>query len=128
MKNIISLLILCYFSTSLFAFDSKIQASYAIAIFDENKNGENIQHKKMTINDYNGICYSKIVIFGDYFNSKIEVKIGDSLGYFENSISIYNNRKIKIGEELTFKHNNVQKGYFEVKIDDKVYDSKVFIK
>ena len=37
MKNIISLLILCYFSTSLFAFDSKIQASYAIAIFDENK-------------------------------------------------------------------------------------------
>ena len=49
MKNIISLLILCYFSTSLFAFDSKIQASYAIAIFDENKNGENIQHKKMTI-------------------------------------------------------------------------------
>ena len=36
--------------------------------------------------------------------------------------------KIKIGEELTFKHFNVKKGYFEVKIDNKIYDSKVFIK
>ncbi|MDZ7819744.1 MAG: hypothetical protein U5K55_14540 [Aliarcobacter sp.] len=106
----------------------KFKASYAIAIFDENGDGENIQHKKITSNDYNGICYSKIVIFGNFINSKVEVKIGDSLGYYENSISIYNKQKIKIGEELTFKHYNIQKGYFEVRINNKLYDTKVFVK
>lgn len=126
MKKIIFILIAL--SISLLAFDSKIQASYAVGVFDEFGNGENIQHKKTTQNNYNGTVYSKIVIFGTFFNSNIEVKIGDSLGYFEKSISIYNNNKIKIGEELTFKHNNVQKGYFEVKIDNKIYDSKVFVK
>lgn len=126
MKKTIYLLLINTFT--LFAFDSKIQASYAIGIFNENGNGENIQHKKITSNDYNGICYSKIVIFGNFKNSKVEVKIGNSLGYYENSISVYNNQKIKIGEELTFKHYNIQKGYFEIKIDDKLYDTKVFVK
>lgn len=126
MKKTIYLLLINTFT--LFAFDSKIQASYAIGIFNENGNGENIQHKKITSNDYNGICYSKIVIFGNLKNSKVEVKIGNSLGYYENSISVYNNQKIKIGEELTFKHYNIQKGYFEIKIDDKLYDTKVFVK
>ncbi|MBP9491376.1 MAG: hypothetical protein KBE77_07985 [Aliarcobacter sp.] len=126
MKKIIYFLLLSLIS--LYAFNSNIQASYAIGIFDEYGNGENIQHKKTTDNDYNGTCYSKIVIFGNYFNSNIQVKIGESTGHLENSISIYNNKKIKIGEELTFKHFNVKKGYFEVKIDNKIYDSKVFIK
>jgi hypothetical protein len=126
MKKTIYLLLINTFT--LFAFDSKIQASYAIGIFNENGNGENIQHKKITSNDYNGICYSKIVIFGNFKNSKVEVKIGNSLGYYENSISVYNNQKIKIGEELIFKHYNIQKGYFEIKIDDKLYDTKVFVK
>jgi len=126
MKKIISFLI--FTSIHMFAFDSKIQASYAIGIFDEYGNGENIQHKKITLEDYNGIAYSKIVIFGTFFNSNIQVKIGDSKGHFVKSISIYNNRKIKIGEELTFKHLNIKKGYFEVKIDGKLYDSKVFVK
>ena len=126
MKKIIYFLLLSLIS--LYAFNSNIQASYAIGIFDEYGNGENIQHKKTTDNDYNGTCYSKIVIFGNYFNSNIQVKIGESTGHLENSISIYNKKKIKIGEELTFKHFNVKKGYFEVKIDNKIYDSKVFIK
>jgi hypothetical protein len=126
MKKTIYLLLINTFT--LFAFDSKIQASYAIGIFNEKGKGENIQHKKITSNDYNGICYSKIVIFGNFKNSKVEVKIGNSLGYYENSISVYNNQKIKIGEELIFKHYNIQKGYFEIKIDDKLYDTKVFVK
>ena len=45
-----------------------------------------------------------------------------------NGISIYNKQKIYIAEELTFKHYNVSKGYFEVKINDKIYDTKVFVK
>ena len=65
-------------------------------------------------------------VFCEYKN--IEVKIGNSLGYLENSLPIYNNQKIYIGEELTFKHYNVSKGYFEVKIDNKLYDTKVFVK
>lgn len=116
---------------TLFGIDSTIQASYAVGIFDEKGNGENIQHKKITQNDYNGTCYSKIVIFGNsniLNNSNIQVKIGNSIGYFEKSISIYNKYKIKIGEEITFKHYNIQKGYFEVKIDNKLYDTKVFIR
>ena len=126
MKKTIYLLLINTFT--LFAFDSKIQASYAIGIFNENGNGENIQHKKITSNDYNGICYSKIVIFGNFKNSKVEVKIGNSLGYIQNQIPIYNKNKIKIGTEITFIHYNVDKGYFEIKIDNKLYDSKVFIK
>lgn len=85
--------------------------------------------KKITQDDYNGICFSKIVIFGNISNnSKIEVKIGNSLGYIQNQIPIYNKNKIKIGTEITFIHYNVDKGYFEIKIDNKLYDSKVFIK
>lgn len=110
------------------AYSSSIQASYAIGVFHENGNGENIQHKKITDQDYNGTCFSKIVVFGETRNKNIEVKIGNSLGYLENSLPIYNNQKIYIGEELTFKHYNISKGYFEVKIDNKLYDTKVFVK
>jgi hypothetical protein len=112
---------------NLFMNASDIKA-YAIGVFDSNGDGENIQHKRVTDNNYNGICYSKIVIFGNFTNSKVEVKIGNSLGHYENSISVYNNQKIKIGEELTFKHYNIQKGYFEVRVDNKLYDTKVFVK
>lgn len=113
---------------TLFAFDSAIQASYAVGIFDKDGNGENIQHKRITQKDYNDTCYSKIVIFGNSNNTNIQVKIGNSIGYFEKSISIYNKYKIKIGEEITFKHYNIKEGYFEVKIDNKLYDTKVFIR
>lgn len=115
-------------SFALFASNSEIQASYAVGVFHENGNGENIQHKKITDQDYNGICFSKIVVFGEIRNKRIEVKIGNSLGYFESSIPIYNKQNIFIAEELTFKHYNVSKGYFEVKIDNEIYDTKVFVK
>lgn len=122
------LLYLFIFASNLFSYNSNIQNSYAIGIFDEEGKGENIQHKIKTLEDYNGICFSKIVVFGILSNNKIEVKIGDSIGHLENSIPVYNKQKIKIGEELTFKHYNVSKGYFEIRIDEKLYDSKVFVK
>jgi hypothetical protein len=121
--------ILLLFLMKINLFASDIQAAYAIGIFHENGLGENIQHKRVTEQDYNGICFSKIVIFGNYsLHSRIDVKVGDSLGYYVSKIPIYNNYKIKIGDELTFKHNNISKGYFEVKIDGKLYDTKVLIK
>ena len=49
MKKIIYFLLLSLIS--LYAFNSNIQASYAIGIFDEYGNGENIQHKKTTDNN-----------------------------------------------------------------------------
>lgn len=127
MKKYFLLLIIFY--SNFFAFSSDIRAAYAIGIFHENGTGENIQHKKSSQNDYNGICFSKIVIFGNYNqNSKIEVKIGNSLGHLKNKAPIFNDKKIQIGNELTFIHYTVTKGLFEIKIDDKLYDSKVFIK
>ncbi len=43
--------------------------------------------------------------------------------------TLYNNLTKKIfGHELTFQHLDVQKGYFEVFIDGKLYDTKVFVK
>lgn len=122
------LIFIFFTSFALFATNSEIQASYSVGVFHEKGSGENVQHKKITDQDYNGVCFSKIVVFGEIRNKKIEVKIGKSLGYFESSIPIYNNQKIYIAEELTFKHYNVSKGYFEVKIDDKIYDTKVFVK
>ena len=29
---------------------------------------------------------------------------------------------------MTFKHYNIDKGYFEVRINNKLYDTKVFVK
>ena len=126
MKKII--LILITFVITLFAYNSKIEAAYAIGIFNEKGDGENLQHKRITDNDYNDICYSRIVVFGNISHERVEVKIGDSLGYFEKSTSVVNKHKIKIGEEMTFKHYNIDKGYFEVRINNKLYDTKVFIK
>ena len=126
MKKII--LILITFVITLFAYNSKIEAAYAIGIFDEKGDGENIQHKRITNKDYNNICYSRIVVFGNIPHARVQVKIGNSLGHFEKSIFVYNKHKIKIAEEITFKHYTVEKGYFEVRINNKLYDTKVFIK
>lgn len=124
MKKLFTLILL----SKIALFCSDIQASYAIGIFHENGTGENIQHKKFTDGNYDGICFSKIVIFGNLNNNKIDVKIGNSLGYLQNTTPIYNQYKIKIGEEITFKHFNIINGYFQIYIDNKLYDSKVFIK
>lgn len=125
MKNILLFLFLI---SSLFAKTPNIQKAVAVGIFDENGNGENIQHKKFSDNDYNGICFSKIVVFGKIEQNNIDVKIGNSIGHFIKSIPIYSKEKHLIAHELTYKHFNITKGYFSIKIDNKLFDTKVFIK
>ena len=110
------------------AYPTKIKAAYAIGIFHNNGNGENIQHKIETKDNYNGTCYSKIVVFSNAGNFISNVKIGNSIGTLIKSTPIYNKLKIKIAQEQTFKHYNVTKGYIEVRINNKLFDSKVFIK
>lgn len=129
MKNIKYVLILQLFiALSLFANSSKVSNSYAIGIFDENGKGENIQHVRTTKHDYNGTIYSKIVVFGRLLGETPDVKIGSSKGHLVKSIPIFNAKKIKIANELTFKHYAVSKGYIEVRISQKLFDSKVFVK
>tara|TARA_B100001063_G_scaffold240401_1_gene265340 strand:- start:2392 stop:2781 length:390 start_codon:yes stop_codon:yes gene_type:complete len=129
MKNIFILItLLALLLTASNAYSTQIKTAHAIGIFHENGNGENIQHLRKTKDDYNGTCFSKIVIFGKLNNIIPEVRIGSSKGSFIRSIAIYNKQKIKIAQEMTFKHNNVKKGYLEVRIKNKLYDSKVFIK
>ncbi|MAC83497.1 MAG: hypothetical protein CL624_05120 [Arcobacter sp.] len=129
MKNkFIVIALLALFFTNLNAYSTQIKAAHAIGIFHENGKGENIQHVRKTKDDYNGICFSKIVVFGKLNNIIPKVKIGNSLGKFIKEIPIYNKHKIKIAKEITFKHYNVTKGYIEVRVDKKLYDSKVFVK
>jgi hypothetical protein len=128
MKKIFILITLLLTITQANAYSTKIKTAHAIGIFHKNGNGENIQHVRKTKDDYNGICYSKIVIFGKLNNINVKVKIGNSIGSFIKRIPIYNKQKIKIAQEMTFKHYNVTKGYIEVRINNKLYDSKVFVK
>lgn len=121
---LISLLI----NLNLFALSSDIQKAIATGVFHENGTGEKIQHLKTTDENYEGTCYSKIAVLGKIEHKNIKVRIGDSLGYFQNSIPIYNIQNILIGYELTFIHYNVTKGLFEVSIDGRIYDSKVYVK
>lgn len=124
-----SRLILIFFFLFSFSYSNDIYKAFAVAIYDENNHGENVQHTKITQNNYNGICYTKIAIFGNINNnSRIEVIIGNSIGNFENKIPLTNDKNIVIGYEYTFKHYTVEKGHIEVKIDNKLYDSKVFVK
>ncbi|MCT7910894.1 hypothetical protein N5912_03565 [Arcobacter lacus] len=121
---------LLFLTISLWAVNLEIQKAFAVGIFHENETGENVQHTTTTTQDYNGTCYTKIVILGDYNkNTNVQVKIGDSIGVYQSYIPIYNKLTKKIfAYELTFKHQNVSKGYFEVKVNNKLYDSKVFVK
>ena len=114
--------------TSLYSYKSNIQGIYAVGIFDASGRGENIQHVRKTKNDYNGTCYTKVFLYGNAFNVKPEVSIGNSLGHYVNSKPIYDKRNIKIGEELTYKHFNVQNGLLRVSLRNRVFDSKVYVK
>lgn len=123
------IILLFYVNTALLANSSNTPIySYAIGIFNEKGYGENIQHSKKTKNDYNGICYSKVVLFTRHIKDIPKVNIGNSKGHIINRKAIYNKEKIKIGEELTYKHFNVKSGYIEVRVANKLLDSKVFIK
>ncbi|AXH08815.1 hypothetical protein CP960_00880 [Malaciobacter halophilus] len=127
-KLIFFKVVLLFLSLNLYSASTNIKSAHAIGIFDEHGNGENVQHTRRTKADYNGTCYTKIVVFGQYFHTKPEVYIGNSKGYFQKSESIFNKRKIKIAEVLTYKHYTVTKGYIKVKIDNKTYDFKVYVK
>lgn len=124
MKYIIIMTLLINFN---FANEVNIQA-FAIGIFDKNGNGENIQHLRFSKNDYNDICFSKVAVFGNIKEDNISVNIGNSHGHYLNSKPIYNKSRILIGKEITYKHFAVTKGYFEVRINNKIFDTKVFIK
>ena len=126
MKKIIYILL--FTALNIFALSDNVQEAYAIAVFHQNGQGENVQHKKITDEDYNGECFSKIAVLGKIQNKDIQVRIGDSVGYYENDIPIFNIKNIKIGTEITFRHYNVSRGYFEVKIDGRILDSKLLVK
>ena len=126
MKKII--LLLTIFFTSLYSYKTDVKAIFAIGIFNENGSGENIQHLRKTESDYNGTCYTKIFVYGTSLSIKPEVSIGSSKGYFQKSTSIYDKRKIKIGEEMLFKHYNVSNGLIKVTFRNKLFDSKVYVK
>ena len=108
---------------------SNIEKAFVVALFSGNKS-ENVQHKLHTNYDYNGLVFSKVAIIGKYNkNTNVKVKIGNSSGKLVQNEPLYNSRtKIIYGYELTFQHEDVTKGYFEVFIDNKLFDTKLFVK
>src|SRR5574344_607803 len=123
-KLILSLLLL---TTSLSA--NSIDKAFAFAIYDENGRSENIQNTKNTQHDYNEVCYTKIAVFGKVqHNTKVESKIGNSIGTFVSKEPILNFRKIVIGYEYTFKHLTVSSGLLQVVVNNRLFDSRVFVK
>lgn len=106
-----------------------IQKSFLVAIYDKNR-VENVQHKIKTDFEYKGEIFFIVAIIGSYNkNTNIVTKINGSKGKLIDTKALYNNITKKIyGYELTFKHLDVRKGYFEIFIDDKLYDTKVFVK
>lgn len=114
-------------STALNA--NSINKAFAFAIFDESGKSENIQNIKNTQHDYNNICYTKIAVFGKVLhNTKVESKIGNSIGTEISKEPILNFRKIVIGYEYTFKHQTVKNGLLQVFVDNRLFDSRVFVK
>lgn len=108
---------------------SDIQKAFLVSVYDKNR-VENVQHKIKTDFQYRGEVFFKVAIIGNYNkNVNVTTKINNSNGKLIHTETLYNNLTKKIfGYELTFKHLDVQKGYFEVFIDGKLYDTKVFVK
>ena len=122
-KTLVTLIFL--FNTT-FAQENKIFSAFAIAIYDEKGKRESLIKKRETQRDYNGICYTEIVVTSK--KSTIpKIVIKNSLGHLKSSKPLYK-EKIKIGEILLFKHYKVTSGYLKVLINNKVYDMKTFIK
>ena len=121
--------LLFIFFSFTFLNSSDIQKAFLVAVYDENR-VENVQHKIKTDFQYRGEVFFKVAIIGNYNkNVNVITKINSSNGKLINTETLYNNLTKKIyGYELTFKHLDVQKGYFEVFIDGKLYDTKVFVK
>lgn len=114
--------------TSIYASNTNIKQARVIGVFDKDGNGENVQHIRKTKADYNGICFTKIVVIGDFYHTKPIVYIGKSKGIFQKQEPVYNKYKIKIGTILIYKHFNVSKGYVKITVDNKLFDYRVFVK
>ena len=106
MKKII--LLILTLTSFLYSYSTKILNGYAVSIYNEQKIEENIQAKRKTSKDYNGICYSKVYIFGKILNGNVKVMIGKSIGHKVQQRSIQKNRLI-VGKEIIFKHYGVKK-------------------
>lgn len=121
--------LLFIFFSFIFLNASDIQKAFLVAVYDENR-VENVQHKIKTDFQYRGEVFFKVAIIGNYNkNVNVITKINNSNGKLINTQELYNNLTKKIyGYELTFRHLDVEKGYFEVFIDGKLYDTKVFVK
>lgn len=123
-------LLFIFFSFSfIFLNASDIQKAFLVAVYDQNR-VENVQHKIKTDFQYRGEVFFKVAIIGNYNkNVNVLTKINNSNGKLINTQELYNNLTKKIyGYELTFRHLDLEKGYFEVFIDGKLYDTKVFVK
>lgn len=125
MKTLI--LFILFFTLNLHAYSSNVINAYAVSIMDENFIEENVQAKRKTSKDYNGLCYSKIYIFGNYFHETPSVKIGNSIGSVYKERTIVKNG-LNIGKEIIFRHLTITKGYFQVRFGNKLLDGKVFVK
>ncbi|XOB62756.1 hypothetical protein ACMC56_02850 [Campylobacterota bacterium DY0563] len=125
MKNIILLILLS--SIQLFAFKSDVKQIFAFTIYDEKGHGENIQNIRKTVNDYNGICFTKIFLRGSNLNIKPKVMIGNSKGKYVDSKPVYKN-KIMIGKIMTYKHLGVDEGLLKIIFRKKLYDARVYVK
>ena len=121
--------LLFIFFSFTFLNSSDIQKAFLVAVYDKNR-VENVQHKIKTDFQYRGEVFFKVAIIGNYNkNVNVTTKINNSNGKLIHTETLYNNLTKKIyGYELTFKHLDVQKGYFEVFVDGKLYDTKVFVK
>lgn len=128
MKKLITLLFLI--NLNLFALTSDdIKEAFAIGMFHSSGSGEKVQNKKVTEDNYDGTCFSKIAILGKLGNNlNIKVRIGSSIGTYQTKAPIYNAKNILIGYELTFIHESVTSGILEVSIDGRIYDSKLYVK
>lgn len=121
------LILLFLLISSSFSAKSKIINAYAVSIYDKHLNEENVQTKRITEKDYDGLTYTKIYMFGNLYHEKLRVVIGNSVGYLSKSRNITKNKKL-IGKELTYKHYSVTKGYLKISTKKKIYDQKVFVK
>lgn len=123
MKNI---LILALFVNICIA-DSRVYGAFALAIYDKNMNKEEIQNKRETTKNYQGICFSEVFINYTKNNPNVKVTIGNSIGHEIFSKAIYKNN-IKVGKIIRFKHYAVDKGYLSVKINNQIFSKRIFIK
>lgn len=122
----ILILILLFLNLSLHA-KSKILNAYVVSVSDRNFIEENVQKKRKTSKDYNGLIYSKVYVFGKLGHEKLRVVIGNSIGHLIKSRNITNKKRF-IGKELTYKHYAVTEGFVKVSTKKKLYEKRVFVK